>query len=142
MVSLGGIVWNLITWWKGLPSSSSHALIGGLCGAALAAAHNDWAALIWSEAVGDWTKNKGILWKVVVPMISSPVAGFTLGILIMGTFMAVISTTLTLPGGAPGVGHIALTTKRFLVTERAGVLKHFAAPLDRGAALRDIPGGG
>src|SRR5688572_2695003 len=34
----GGIIWNLITWWFGLPSSSSHALIGGLCGAALAAA--------------------------------------------------------------------------------------------------------
>ena len=35
----GGIIWNLITWWLGIPSSSSHALIGGLCGAALAAAH-------------------------------------------------------------------------------------------------------
>ena len=33
---VGGIIWNLITWWRGLPSSSSHALIGGLCGAALA----------------------------------------------------------------------------------------------------------
>lgn len=80
---LGGIVWNLITWWKGLPSSSSHALIGGLCGAALAAAHNDWAALIWSEPVGDWVKNKGLLWKVVLPMITSPAAGFLLGILVM-----------------------------------------------------------
>ena len=46
---LGGIIWNLITWWRGLPSSSSHALIGGLCGAALAAAHNNWHALIWSQ---------------------------------------------------------------------------------------------
>ncbi len=80
---LGGIIWNLITWWKGLPSSSSHALIGGLCGAALAAAHNDWAALIWSETVGDWTKNKGILWKVVLPMISSPIAGFLMGVVVM-----------------------------------------------------------
>ena len=43
---LGGIAWNLLTWWFGLPSSSSHALIGGLCGAALAAAQNDWSALI------------------------------------------------------------------------------------------------
>jgi PiT family inorganic phosphate transporter len=61
---LGGIMWNLITWWKGLPSSSSHALIGGLCGAALAAAHNDWAcADLVRGAVGDWTQNKGILWK-------------------------------------------------------------------------------
>ena len=46
---LGGIVWNLITWWRGLPSWSSHALIGGLCGAALAAAHNNWHVLIWSQ---------------------------------------------------------------------------------------------
>src|SRR5690554_4424893 len=61
---LGGIIWNLITWWKGLPSSSSHALIGGLCGAALAAAYNDWDALVWSESVGDWTRNRGLLWKV------------------------------------------------------------------------------
>ena len=80
---LGGIVWNLITWWKGLPSSSSHALIGGLCGAALAAAHNNWDALIWSESVGHWAKNKGLLWKVFLPMITSPIAGFTLGILMM-----------------------------------------------------------
>src|SRR6266850_4740216 len=35
---LGGIIWNLFTWWIGLPSSSSHALIGGLCGASLASA--------------------------------------------------------------------------------------------------------
>ncbi|HOZ06545.1 MAG TPA: inorganic phosphate transporter, partial [Arenimonas sp.] len=39
---LGGVVWNLVTWYLGLPSSSSHALIGGLCGAALAASHNNW----------------------------------------------------------------------------------------------------
>jgi len=88
---LGGIIWNLITWWRGLPSSSSHALIGGLCGAALAAAHNDWDALIWSESVGDWSKNKGLLWKVMLPMVSSPIAGFTLGIGIMVLLWAIIS---------------------------------------------------
>src|SRR5580693_7105039 len=44
---LGAIVWNLITWWFGLPSSSSHALIGALCGAALAASHGNWHAIIW-----------------------------------------------------------------------------------------------
>ena len=87
----GGITWNLITWWLGLPSSSSHALIGGLCGAALAAAHNDWDALIWSQNVGDWTQNKGLLWKVFVPMISSPIAGFVLGIVIMVLLWAIIS---------------------------------------------------
>ncbi|WP_027081461.1 inorganic phosphate transporter [Luteimonas mephitis] len=87
----GGIIWNLITWWKGLPSSSSHALIGGLCGAALAAAHNDWAALIWSEPVGNWAQNKGLLWKVLLPMITSPMAGFVLGILVMLLLWAIIS---------------------------------------------------
>ena len=88
---LGGIIWNLITWWKGLPSSSSHALIGGLCGAALAAAHNNWAALIWSEQVGNWAKNKGLLWKVFLPMITSPIAGFVLGVLVMLLLWALIA---------------------------------------------------
>src|SRR5690606_31503480 len=42
----GGIVWNLITWYFGLPSSSSHALIGGLCGAALGASNTNWGSII------------------------------------------------------------------------------------------------
>ena len=88
---LGGTIWNLITWWRGLPSSSSHALIGGLCGAALAAADNNWGALIWSKTVGDWTKNEGLLWKVLLPMVTSPVAGFTLGVVMMVFLWAVIS---------------------------------------------------
>ena len=87
----GGIIWNLITWWFGLPSSSSHALIGGLCGAALAAADNSFDALIWAREAEHWTKNQGIFWKVVVPMISSPLAGFTLGLVMMGALMAIIS---------------------------------------------------
>src|SRR5512141_185690 len=45
---IGAIVWNLITWSYGIPSSSSHALIGGLCGAALAAARNNWGVIIWA----------------------------------------------------------------------------------------------
>jgi PiT family inorganic phosphate transporter len=88
---LGGIIWNLITWWRGLPSSSSHALIGGLCGAALAAADNNWSALIWSQAVGDWTKNQGLLWKVLLPMVTSPVAGFVLGAFMMVLLWTIIS---------------------------------------------------
>ena len=88
---LGGIIWNLITWWKGLPSSSSHALIGGLCGAGLAAAHNNWHALIWSQNVGDWARNKGLLWKVFMPMITSPMAGFLLGIVVMCLLWAIIA---------------------------------------------------
>jgi PiT family inorganic phosphate transporter len=89
---LGGIIWNLFTWWRGLPSSSSHALIGGLCGAALAAADNNWAALIWSKAGESFSKNAGIFWKVVVPMVTSPLAGFLLGFALMGGLMALLSS--------------------------------------------------
>jgi len=66
---VGAITWNLITWYFGLPSSSSHALIGGLVGAALAA----------DESV-QWL---GILDKVVIPMILSPLVGFLLAYLLM-----------------------------------------------------------
>jgi PiT family inorganic phosphate transporter len=87
----GAIIWNLITWALGLPSSSSHALIGGLCGAALAAGGNNFDVLIWSKTAAVWTESKGILWKVVIPMVSSPIAGFTLGVVIMGSLMAIVS---------------------------------------------------
>ncbi len=63
---LGAITWNLITWYLGLPSSSSHALIGGLLGATVIAA--GLGALKWDGIVG----------KVVIPMISSPLIGFSL----------------------------------------------------------------
>ncbi len=88
---LGAIVWNLITWWKGLPSSSSHALIGGLCGAAVAAASNNFHAVIWSQPSDPWYKSAGVLWKVVVPMFSSPLLGFASGFLLMGLLFAIIS---------------------------------------------------
>lgn len=88
---LGGIVWNLITWWVGLPSSSSHALIGGLCGAALAAASNNTDAILWSEPADPIWRSGGVLWKVIVPMVSSPVLGFAAGFLVMGVLFFVIS---------------------------------------------------
>jgi PiT family inorganic phosphate transporter len=71
---IAAFAWNIATWWMGLPSSSSHALIGGLCGAALATAHGNWSVLKWKT--GLWP-------KVVLPMFSSPVAGFLLGGLLM-----------------------------------------------------------
>jgi PiT family inorganic phosphate transporter len=89
---LGGITWNLITWWWGLPSSSSHALIGGLIGAALAAASNDFDAIIWSEPADPFYKSAGVLWKVIVPMVSSPVLGFAAGFAVMGLLFFIIST--------------------------------------------------
>jgi len=134
---LGGIVWNLITWWFGLPSSSSHAMIGGLCGAGLAVVNGNWSVLKWVElktkkelvpATPDTmsllgervleagtnvvtlgadklvfvvregatlmernvVEKGGILYKVVIPMFSSPAAGFTIGLVIMGLLYLVL----------------------------------------------------
>jgi len=82
---LGAIVWNLLTWWLGLPSSSSHALVGGLCGACLAASRNDWSVIVWSmPGKQHWWEGKGLLWKVVLPMVSSPILGLLVGFLVMG----------------------------------------------------------
>jgi inorganic phosphate transporter, PiT family len=61
---IGGIVWNLITWWLGLPSSSSHALIGGLVGAALAQSGEH--GVLW----------RGLAHKVVIPALWAPTIAF------------------------------------------------------------------
>jgi PiT family inorganic phosphate transporter len=66
----GAIVWNLITWYFGIPSSSSHALFGGLVGATLLVPHG---VVYWS----------GIVKKIVIPMVLSPLVGFLLGYLVM-----------------------------------------------------------
>jgi PiT family inorganic phosphate transporter len=90
---LGGIIWNLATWWLGLPSSSSHALMGGLCGAALAAAGGNWSVIIWSKApaVGEhWWKGAGLLYKVIIPMMLSPLVGFFLSFAFMGFLLWVL----------------------------------------------------
>jgi PiT family inorganic phosphate transporter len=68
---IGAIVWNLVTWYFGIPSSSSYALVGGLVGAALVAQGS--GIVFWSS----------ILYKVVIPMIFSPIAGFCLAFLLM-----------------------------------------------------------
>lgn len=80
----GAIIWNLITWYWGMPSSSSHALVGGLVGAAVAAAAS-WEVVIWSQPdKAHWYLGKGLLWKVVIPMFASPAAGFVTGFAVMG----------------------------------------------------------
>jgi PiT family inorganic phosphate transporter len=85
---LAAIVWNLFTWWLGLPSSSSHALIGGLCGAAMATAGGDWSVLIWqAEANGS---NVGLWPKVVLPMFMSPLVGFIGGAMLMGLLLMLL----------------------------------------------------
>jgi len=69
---LGAIVWNVITWFYGLPSSSSHALIGGLVGAG--AAKGGTAALVWPGKIRD----------TLLTMVASPAVGLILGFLFMG----------------------------------------------------------
>ena len=87
---LGAIVWNLVTWRAGLPSSSSHALVGGLVGAAVAAARS-WHVVIWSVPDTEhWYPSKGLLWKVVIPMFASPLLGFVLGFIVMGLLYALL----------------------------------------------------
>jgi PiT family inorganic phosphate transporter len=68
---IGAIVWNLVTWYFGIPSSSSHALVGGLIGAAWV--HGGSGAIQWD----------GVRDKVVLPLVASPLAGFVLGLLLM-----------------------------------------------------------
>ncbi len=85
---LGGIVWNLVTWWFGIPSSSSHALVGGLCGGVLGQSHLEWGRLIWSDTVGG--KTVGLWPKLIKPMLISPFIGFTLGVLFMILLTVVI----------------------------------------------------
>jgi PiT family inorganic phosphate transporter len=71
---IGGIAWNLATWWFGLPSSSSHALIGGVVGAMLAA--SGFHAVIWS----------GLVQKVVIPGLVAPV----LALLVAGLSILIV----------------------------------------------------
>ncbi|HEY1563140.1 MAG TPA: anion permease [Gaiellaceae bacterium] len=84
---LGAIAWNLLTWWLGLPSSSTHALVGGLCGAALVKAGS-----------------KGVLWhgvweKVIVPAAISPLIGFA------GAFVLVVLIYRLFFQAAPGTAN-------------------------------------
>ena len=75
---VGAIAWNLITWYYGIPSSSSHALIGGLIGAAVA--HAGFTTL----------NGMSIVKKVLIPLVCSPLAGFAVGFLLMGLISVVL----------------------------------------------------
>jgi PiT family inorganic phosphate transporter len=68
---VGAITWDLITWYYGLPTSSSHALIGGVAGAAVAAAG-------WGVLQAD-----GLVEKVLIPSLAAPILGFLLAALLM-----------------------------------------------------------
>jgi PiT family inorganic phosphate transporter len=86
---VGAIAWNLFTWYLGLPSSSSHALIGGIVGATLIAAGT--GAVKWD----------GVVSKVLVPAIAAPVLACVVAT--VGTFMA-LKLTQSIPEGHRGRG--------------------------------------
>ncbi|WP_285107548.1 inorganic phosphate transporter [Promicromonospora sp. MEB111] len=104
---LGAITWNLITWWFGLPSSSTHALIGGLVGAGLAGG----MSVYWSAIVD----------KVVLPMVISPLVGFGLA------FAVMIAVLWIFRNAAP-----AKTHRRFRIAQTAS-----AAAMALGHGLQD-----
>ena len=88
----GAIIWNLITWRLGLPSSSSHALIGGLIGAAVATT-GDWSGVIWIAPVEGkpWYQWGGVVYKVILPMFTSPILGMVVGLVWMSILYAALA---------------------------------------------------
>ncbi|GAA1594864.1 low-affinity phosphate transporter PitH [Kribbella sancticallisti] len=104
---VGAITWNLITWYFGLPSSSSHALIGGLIGAGLAST----SVVLWS----------GIVDKVVIPMVLSPAIGF------LGAFLLMIAILWVFRRANPGK-----TTRGFRLAQSLS-----AAAMALGHGLQD-----
>lgn len=70
---IAAIIWNLITWYKGLPTSSSHAIIGSLLGATFFSSMTGWEGIIGSAVID----------KVVLPMVLSPILGITIGFTLM-----------------------------------------------------------
>jgi PiT family inorganic phosphate transporter len=87
---IGAIIWNLLTWWFGIPSSSSHALVGGLCGAAVGSAQNNFNVIHWmthDPVTGAWS---GVVPKVIIPMICAPIIGLLVGFLIMGLLLLIL----------------------------------------------------
>ncbi len=94
---LGAIIWGLITWWAGIPSSSSHALIGGLLGASVVHAYfklDQQYDLIFrfrtmhlEHPALDVINGQNVLNKVLIPMVTSPLLGFIIGFLVIATLI-------------------------------------------------------
>lgn len=104
---VGAIVWNLITWWFGLPSSSTHAIIGGLVGAGLVAN----IGVFWDHVVA----------KVILPMVVSPLIGF------FGAYLIMVGVLWLLRKAAPNK-----VNRRFRLAQTAS-----AAALALGHGLQD-----
>jgi inorganic phosphate transporter, PiT family len=102
---LGASAWNLLTWWFGIPSSSSHALVGGLAGAVVA--HAGFGAFKWMALVN----------KVLVPLVLSPTVGF------LGAFFLMVVLLWLLRGARPAF--VATNSRRMqLVSAMAMAFGH------------------
>jgi PiT family inorganic phosphate transporter len=98
---IGAIIWNLITWYFGIPSSSSHALIGGVVGAGVAALGT--SKVLWSGLVG----------KVVIPLVFSPIIGMILAIILMKVLLWAF--TFASPARVGGVfRHLQIVSAAFM----------------------------
>lgn len=104
---LGAIVWDLFTWWRAIPSSSSHALIGSLIG----------ATIVFTGGVKDiiW---EGVLEKVVIPIFTSPLIGFVIGFVFMRLVFEVFANWPY--GKATGVFHKAQIASAMLMAYSHG----------------------
>ncbi|MDQ3148610.1 MAG: inorganic phosphate transporter, partial [Chloroflexota bacterium] len=119
---VGAIIWNLLTWRLGIPSSSSHALIGGLLGAALI-----------SAGFGSWQVD-GIVGKVLLPLVGSPIIGFTIGLLLMVLIFNVFRRLQVLSAAWMAFSHGSNDAQKTmgimtLALVTAGVIPEFRVPL-------------
>src|SRR5574344_933304 len=96
---LGAVIWNIFTWILGLPSSSSHALIGGLLGAAIAHAyvhldkHYELILMLPSCQIHHPALSvvnvHNVVYKVLIPMIASPILGFVVGFIVISILLRI-----------------------------------------------------
>lgn len=84
----GALCWNLVTWWKGLPSSSSHALVGGLIGAVAASVGG--SHVVWGFGEMMHGRVHGVM-KVLLALLLSPIVGFLIGYLIQKLMLRLLS---------------------------------------------------
>ena len=103
----GAITWNLITWYYGIPSSSSHALVGGIVGAAMAEAGLD--APLWSA----------ILQKTILPFVVSPFVGFAIALVLMVVILNVFQRASRWAMGAI-FGRAQLLSSAFMAYSHGG----------------------
>jgi PiT family inorganic phosphate transporter len=108
---VGAIIWNIFTWYFGIPSSSSHALIGGLVGAAIGAAVAAEGAGAFAEVTAkDRVIHWGSVWqKVILPTIASPIIGLLAAIMVTTIFYRLVN------GGTDAFEKLLVRSVAFLI---------------------------